>query len=582
MAVYYLYLRVSTKQQGKKYGLETQREFLLANIPNIYRSLPVKEISEAKSAKSFENRKFKLLAESLQTGDVVACYDASRLSRTENAEEAIIVARGLFNRGINLVIGLDIIDLNNPTTELNFISSVSTASYNRKIQNLKSKAGITIKKRVREWVYTGRLYGYTLYKGKPEINEEEAKHIRWIFSEYASGRSINSIALELAERGVATSSGAILSGTSVRRILLRPIYAGLQPLDGSGVHNGIASINLREENLVQSAMYNDTIITPDLFWMVNKSYRTINRRHSSQFQYRISGFELSGLVRCGFCNAGYVHSWRKSLHKKDGNVVSVYTCRVHKTGCEQHNHTFNGGIIESIFRFSLFIYLSILPEVEIFYKELAEQIEKSQKVSIARKSLIEDRLKEIDDVLTNSAKMLIDIKILKSLISKILDEAGRLEDEKGVLQVELENITSSLDYDIDVEKIMTDYREQLLADYKFGGPAERRELYISLIDKCVIGKGIITITYKNGKRIEVEILPRKGKFVQNKFAIKVAFRDQAQYGFIYDAQSDEYEYVNIRDVQIEGQDELDLHFAKMAGELGNAIKGVYKVWYSIP
>ena len=197
MATLYFYVRTSTVEQ--RHGLDTQSQFLRDNIPAKYKSYPAIEIQEQLSAKTLEGRKLKTLLGSLKSEDVLFVYDASRLAR--NTEDLLSIIKAIFVSGAHLIIGLQEIDPNNYEQELQLSISGAIATYTRKVQNAKSKAGIKVAKRKGEWIFTSRILGYTLVGKKAEIVPKEAEIIRYLYEEYSKGKSINAICAELRKLG---------------------------------------------------------------------------------------------------------------------------------------------------------------------------------------------------------------------------------------------------------------------------------------------------------------------------------------------------------------------------------------------
>jgi len=96
------------------------------------------------------------------------------------------------------------------------------------IQKDKSLKGIQKVKANGDWIFTGRMLGYQIIgigsRRRVEIVPEEADIIRYLFEEYAKGRSINSITNSLNNLGRQTKSGNKFSLGTIRRTLKKPIY----------------------------------------------------------------------------------------------------------------------------------------------------------------------------------------------------------------------------------------------------------------------------------------------------------------------------------------------------------------------
>jgi site-specific DNA recombinase len=126
-----------------------------------------------------------------------------------------------------------------------------------------------------------RVYGYTR---NFEVVNAEAEVVREIFTRRASGESATSIARDLADRGITTTSGKRWRQSSVSKLISRPGYCGLREHNGQIV--GPTSYpHLVEESLWRAATGEAAKSSPG----------TNARKHL-----------LSGIAVCGKCSASMV------------------------------------------------------------------------------------------------------------------------------------------------------------------------------------------------------------------------------------------------------------------------------------
>ncbi len=130
--------------------------------------------------------------------DKILVKSSSRFAR--NTKESLEAVRELKSLGIGVCFEEENID----TAELS--GELVTAIF----AMLSQKESEAISERVR-WSYQMRMkagkfitckapFGYDLVNGKLEINENEAQVVRYIFQQYLTGQSVESIARELTQR----------------------------------------------------------------------------------------------------------------------------------------------------------------------------------------------------------------------------------------------------------------------------------------------------------------------------------------------------------------------------------------------
>ncbi len=316
--------------------------------------------------------------------DVVVAEALDRLSR-DQADVATLYKQLSF-QGIKLVTLAE-----DEISELHVgLKGTMNALYLKDLA-LKTRRGL--EGRVRQGKSAGgRAYGYDIVReydaagqpirGERWINKNEAKIVRWIFREYASGRSSRAIAKSLNERRIPGPKGKPWSDHSIhgnrRRgtgILNNELYLGRiiwnrqrfvkDPTTGRRQ----ARLNLTSEWLTHEAP-SLRIIHDDL-WHRAKARQmdlcfeegekaiggTLNRRHRNQYF-------LSGLIKCGSCNSNFI------IVGKD-----KYGCATRRTkGTCSNSHVLKRQDIEALVLDGLKEKL-IEPElVEAFIKEFNSEI----------------------------------------------------------------------------------------------------------------------------------------------------------------------------------------------------------------
>ena len=238
----------------------------------------------------------------------------------------------------------------------------------------------------------GRAYGYDivreydaageLIRGQRRINENEAKIVRWIFSEYANGRSSRAIAKSLNERLIPGPKGKPWSDYSIhgnrRRgtgILNNELYLGrliwnrqrfvkdpttgrrqarLNPTREWLTHE-VPSLRIIDDDLWHRAKARQM----DLCFEDGEKTKggKLNRRHRSQYL-------LSGLIKCGSCKSNFI------IVGKD-----KYGCATRRTkGICSNSHVLKRQDIEALVLDGLKEKLIEPKLVEAFIKEFNAEI----------------------------------------------------------------------------------------------------------------------------------------------------------------------------------------------------------------
>lgn len=171
------------------------------------------------------------------------------------------------------------------------------------------------------------------------VVEEEARDVRRVFKEFLSGGSLGQIARDLNTAGRRTRTGARWVASTVRRMLMNPMYAALlPPAQKSGEHS-LAAIVFEEctPGVWKSLVDRDQVLAArNLLIGVKPNHSGTARR-----------WLLSGLAVCAVCRAP-VRSARGETHptaRKDGSG-SAPPQRYHAYRCVNGHFMRNGDIID--------------------------------------------------------------------------------------------------------------------------------------------------------------------------------------------------------------------------------------------
>lgn len=171
------------------------------------------------------------------------------------------------------------------------------------------------------------------------IDEDEAQDVRRIFSEYLAGASLGQIARDLTDAGRRTRRGARWHSSTVRRILMNPLYAAmLPPAQPTGEFN-LAAIDLHA--CVQGAW--EPIIERDQILATHGRLVRVKPIHNGTARRWL----LSGIAVCSVCRKP-VRSARGITHptarRSDGTKAPSKS--YHSYRCVEGHFHRNGEVID--------------------------------------------------------------------------------------------------------------------------------------------------------------------------------------------------------------------------------------------
>lgn len=306
-----VYIRVSTDDQTehspesqlneiKKYAAKNN---LVIDPKHIYTDAG---ISGRKASKRPEFQKMVSAAKSNPSPfDVILVWKFSRFAR--NQEESIVY-KSLLRRecGVEVVsISEDIGDnIFGSLIERNIewfdeFYSIQLSSEVRTKMTLVAEKGL---------VQTSPPFGYRKKNHEPmQIVPQEAEWIRFIFSSFASGKSILSIVKHLNDSGIRTRRGNKFDNRGIEYILHNPMYCGYVRWTPTGNTLGKRIFD-SEDTIVRKGDF-DPIVTEELFDRVQTILAEKKRTHKKYGKPSdLKSHWLSGLIRCSACGSSLSYS----------------------------------------------------------------------------------------------------------------------------------------------------------------------------------------------------------------------------------------------------------------------------------
>ncbi len=214
----------------------------------------------------------------------ILVYKLDRFSR--NKYDNVVYKHKLAQCGVRVVSATEII---NDTPEGALMEGLLEMFAEMYSKDLSQKVKRGIRESILKGNYIGGhiLYGYKVEDKKIIIDEKTAPAIRYLFEEYANGKSKKQIIKELNEMGYKTNQGKAISYNSFQNNLTNIKYTGM-------FDNG----TLQNEN------YYPAIISKDLFDKVQ--IKLAEHKHQPATQKAKIEYLLTGKAFCGYCGSSMV------------------------------------------------------------------------------------------------------------------------------------------------------------------------------------------------------------------------------------------------------------------------------------
>lgn len=225
-----IYARVSTEHEAQLSALDNQVQYyddILKKNPDWI--LYDRYIDEGITGTSTKKRKnFMRMMEDAKTGrfNLIVTREVSRFAR--NTVDTLQETRKLKNIGVEVYFIEDNIwTFNDEDGELKLTIMATLAQNESKKTSQRVKAGQMISFQNGVFYGTGNILGYNKVGKDLVVNEAQAEIVKFIFSEYLSGKGTVKIADELTKMEAHTSMGLTnWSPSYVSRVLRNPFYSG--------------------------------------------------------------------------------------------------------------------------------------------------------------------------------------------------------------------------------------------------------------------------------------------------------------------------------------------------------------------
>ena len=369
-------------------------------------------------------------------GTMVVIYDQSRMFRKMTAWFAF--------RDEMAALGVQVVsvtqpmvgkDLRDPT---NFLTEGSMALFNQ-IWALQSRQKTMEKLRfmARNGQHTGGkpALGYKVVDGKLEIDEAEAKIVRRIFSEYASGRSYRDIIAGLNRDGLKTKRGNAFGNNSLHDLLKNEKYIGVLVYGGApyredgsrNTHEKTAETAIRIEDAIPA------IIDKETFEAVQRRM-ALNKHQQGGRPPKNREYPLRSKVFCASCKAAMTISTSQEKY-------NYYRCTAKKRLHSCDAAPISADVLERKVIEAVRTILGSPEDVNGLIRIMRDQAEQLQSGAVARLRSLVEQDREISRKLNNAVEA-----VLNGMNSPAIQKRiAELETQQAQIAHEMKALKASVD-----------------------------------------------------------------------------------------------------------------------------------------
>ena len=277
------YGRVSTDKLDQINSLENQKNYFNDFINSVSNWSHVNSYrDEGISGTGVKNREqFLKMIEDARLGkiDLIVTKEVSRFAR--NTIDSIHYTELLLNYGVAVFFISD--NINTIYKDSEFRLTLMASMAQDEIRKLSERVKFGIKRSIKDGKLGGSgLYGYRKKDCKLEINEEEAKNVRLIFSLYSEGEyGLRKICDILKNKNILTRKGNNFTDSTLKKMIKNPRYKGFFTANLSEVidyKTHKRKINRDEDKIVYKDESIPKIIDEDVWDRANNLLKERNNK----------------------------------------------------------------------------------------------------------------------------------------------------------------------------------------------------------------------------------------------------------------------------------------------------------------
>lgn len=302
-----VYVRISEDRTGAGLGVDRQREDCTRLAGQLGWRVVETYVDNDVSAFSGKRRpEYERLVADLADGkiDAVVCWHTDRLHRSPRELEDYVSLAERRKIATKTVTAGEL-DLSTPTGRMvaRILGSVARQEVEHKAERTR-RAHLQAAQQGR-WRGGARPFGYEI--DGTTVRDDEAAEMRRLYEALTAGESLGSLARDLNQRGITSTTGKTWEFTTLRQMLLKPRNAGLSAYRGEVL-----------------GMARWPALVPETTWRKAVDVLTDpGRRRSTTNSHR---WLLAGIATCGACG-GTVRSGSVVSNRATGAKRTVYRCR---------------------------------------------------------------------------------------------------------------------------------------------------------------------------------------------------------------------------------------------------------------
>ena len=452
-----IYIRVSTQEQAQEgYSIGEQKERLIAYCKARDWVIVDVFVDGGYSGANLNRPGIQKLTAEVANFDVILVYKLDRLSRSQR-DTLYLIEEIFLPNNVAFVSMQENFDTSSPLGKAMIGLLAVFAQLER--EQIKERTRMGKLARAKAGLHQGSGYipiGYNYQDGKLVVNVYEAEQVKTIYNWYLEGESFQGIANRLRSKGYTNRYSSYSHWSTVRGILMNPIYTGR-------LHYG--------EVTVENA--HEAIITKEQFQAVQSllAHRhEIYGKNSFKSRYLLTGIIFCG--KCGAryfrCNAGrYEYYSCYSRIKKNLRMIKDPNCK---------NKHWRADKLESIVEEQVYQLLQS-PEIAL---EISQKKRKAPEPTDKANFTIEKRIKEID----REINKFMELYRIDGIPPEILgDNINKLYNEKTALLSTLKPVK-------EIKPASFDLVEELLRNaaqiWDFADKSQKRRILQNLIKRIVL------------------------------------------------------------------------------------------------
>jgi DNA invertase Pin-like site-specific DNA recombinase len=303
------YIRVSTTSRFQCHSYDFQVEALKKEIQEINGTVLIAVYADKGiSGKATRNRvQFKAMINDALSGelDIIYCKSVSRFAR--NIMELLTATRELREKGVAVYFETEKINTLDTQSELYLIIAAAVAENELSVFGARNEWAVEDNFKQGKLYYGNGVYGYTIDTDNRTllVNPPKAAIVKYIFNEYAKGKSAGVIAKELNLTAIPSSKGGLWQDSSILCILENEKYVGDCILRKTYTLKGLKKKNrgAKDKYLIENT--HEPIIERELFQRVQEIRAN---KPNIVFKDKVQReYPFTGLIECGCCGKKYTH-----------------------------------------------------------------------------------------------------------------------------------------------------------------------------------------------------------------------------------------------------------------------------------